>query len=122
MILYIISLLLIVLFTKYKKNQHYDWHIDNLANTYITAQNCNTNGKYRKLSFSINLSDPKDFEGGEFYFEFLNSPNNNIVECKEIKQKGTIIIFPSFVKHKVAPITKGERNSLVGWVLGYPFK
>ena len=56
------------------------------------------------------------------YFEFLNSPNNNIVECKEIKQKGTIIIFPSFVKHKVAPITKGERNSLVGWVLGYPFK
>ena len=109
-------------FNKYKKNQHYDWHIDNLANTYITAQNCNTNGKYRKLSFSINLSDPKDFEGGEFYFEFLNSPNNNIVECKEIKQKGTIIIFPSFVKHKVAPITKGERNSLVGWVLGYPFK
>ena len=90
----------------------YDWHMDLGAGW----------GSLRKLSVTINLSDPKDFEGGEFYFEFLNSPNNNIVECKEIKQKGTIIIFPSFVKHKVAPITKGERNSLVGWVLGYPFK
>tara|TARA_R100001015_G_C4631582_1_gene194198 strand:+ start:2611 stop:3231 length:621 start_codon:yes stop_codon:yes gene_type:complete len=109
-------------FTKYKKNQHYDWHLDNLTSTYDTPHNPNIHGTYRKLSFSINLSDPKDFKGGEFYFEFLNSPINNVVECLEIKEKGSIIIFPSFVKHKVAAITKGERNSLVGWALGYPFK
>ena len=109
-------------FTKYKKNQHYDWHLDNLANTYNCPQNPKAHGKYRKISFSINLSDPKDFEGGEFYFEFLNSPVNEIAECVQLKEKGTIIFFPSFVKHKVAPVTKGERNSLVGWTLGYPFR
>ena len=109
-------------FTKYKKNQHYDWHVDNLSNAWNTPNNPNTNGKYRKLSFSINLSDPKDFEGGEFYFEFLNNPENNVVECKEIREKGSIIVFPSFVKHKVSPVTQGERNALVGWALGYPFK
>jgi len=109
-------------FTSYKKNQHYDWHLDNLSKTWNAPNNPTVHGKYRKLSFSINLSDPKDFKGGEFYFEFLSVPENKIVECKELKEKGTIIFFPSFVKHRVAPVTEGKRNALVGWNLGYPFK
>jgi predicted 2-oxoglutarate/Fe(II)-dependent dioxygenase YbiX len=46
----------------------------------------------------------------------------HLVQCKEILPKGSIIIFPSFVWHRVKPVTKGARYSLVVWNLGYPFK
>ncbi|MFT7073376.1 MAG: PKHD-type hydroxylase [Patiriisocius sp.] len=65
---------------------------------------------------TIQLSDPNDYEGGDLRFminkEIVNAP----------KEKGTIIIFPSFIMHRVTPITKGTRQSIVGWVSGPPYR
>ena len=70
----------------------------------------------RKLSLSIQLTDPKEYEGGEL---FLYGDENGD-EMK--KEQGTLILFPSYVLHEVKPVTKGERNSLVSWVTGQQFK
>lgn len=103
-------------FTSYKKNQHYDWHSD-IGKTHI-------NGKIRKLSCVINLTDPKKFKGGDFYFA-LDKPSGigrKEINFKELKNQGTVVVFPSFVYHKVKPITQGNRYSLVIWGLGESFK
>lgn len=66
----------------------------------------------RKLSFSIQLSDPSDYEGGELIlFE-------NDKEFKAPKEKGTIIFFESDIMHEVKPVKKGTRYALVSWVQG----
>jgi PKHD-type hydroxylase len=84
-------------------------------------------GKIRKLSVTISLSDPKTYKGGELEFDFRNKDNSkngvsNIQECKEIKRKGSVVVFPSHLWHRVKPVTKGIRYSLVVWNLGEPFK
>jgi PKHD-type hydroxylase len=74
---------------------------------------------------TVTLSDPKDYKGGELEFDFRNlDPDKkaNIVKCKEILPKGSLVVFPSFVWHRVCPVKSGERNSLVIWNLGYPFR
>ena len=110
-------------FTIYKKNQFYDWHCDSFTEPY-NNENINYNGKIRKLSVTCNLSDPNDYEGGELQFDFRNKGDGkpNIVTCKEILPKGSLVVFPSHVWHRVTPVTKGTRYSLVIWTLGYPFK
>ena len=111
-------------FTKYKKGQYYDWHCDSWDKPY-DAPNTPSHGKIRKLSVTVSLSDPKDYKGGELEFDFRNNmPNKkaNIRKCKEILPKGSLVVFPSFVWHRVCPVKSGERNSLVIWNLGYPFK
>lgn len=70
----------------------------------------------RKLSMSIQLSDPKNYEGGELCFYNVEDP---IVLDKK---QGQMIMFPSYVLHEVKPVTKGERISLVAWFTGKPFK
>ena len=84
----------------------------------------NFNGKIRKLSSIINLSKPGDYEGGNLEFDFrnLSEKSSNIRVCNEIKEQGSIVIFPSFIYHRVTPITKGTRHSLVSWTVGYPWK
>jgi PKHD-type hydroxylase len=113
-------------FTKYKKGQYYDWHCDSWDKPYWREnQNDPTNGKIRKLSVTVTLSDPKDYKGGELEFDFRNlDPDKkpNIKKCKEILPKGSLVVFPSFVWHRVCPVKSGERNSLVIWNLGWPFK
>ena len=113
-------------FTKYKLNQYYDWHCDSWDKPYMTNNPQDpTNGKIRKLSVTVTLSDPKDYKGGELEFDFRNlDPDKkaNIVKCKEILPKGSLVVFPSFVWHRVCPVKSGERNSLVIWNLGYPFR
>ena len=69
----------------------------------------------RKISFSIQLSDPDDYEGGEL---LLNHGN----DCVVSKTKGSMTLFPSFTVHEVKPVTKGIRYSLVGWVVGDKLK
>tara|TARA_R100000664_G_C2732279_1_gene122564 strand:- start:176 stop:808 length:633 start_codon:yes stop_codon:yes gene_type:complete len=108
-------------FTKYKLNQYYDWHQDSYPGTYSEG---NKAGKTRKLSLTCNLSDGDEYIGGEL--EFLNlskRPDKKIqsIKCKEILKKGSIIVFPSFVWHRVTPVTKGTRYSLVAWNCGNPF-
>ena len=113
-------------FTKYQKGQYYDWHCDSWDRPYIREHaNDPSHGKIRKLSVTVTLSDPKDYKGGELEFDFRqNDPDKKrqIVKCKEILPKGSLVVFPSFVWHRVCPVTRGERNSLVIWNLGYPFR
>jgi len=109
-------------FTKYSKGQHYDWHCDTFDHPYI-SEDSNYSGKIRKLSVTCSLSDPEDYEGGELEFQFRDGVNANETRvCKEVSPKGSIVVFPSHVWHRVRPVTKGTRYSLVIWNLGYPFK
>ena len=111
-------------FTKYKLNQHYDWHCDSWEAPYANKDNPDTFGKIRKLSVTCSLSNPEDYEGGELEFDFRNMDpdKQSIRKCAEIKPRGSIVVFPSHVWHRVKPVTKGTRYSLVIWNLGYPFR
>ena len=108
-------------FTKYKLNQFYDWHCDSWDKTY-------PNGKIRKLSVTCQLSDQTEYKGGELEFDFRNydpymrDEVEHVKQAKDILTKGSIIVFPSFVWHRVKPVTEGTRYSLVLWNLGKPFK
>ena len=77
-----------------------------------------TNMSVRKLSISIQLTDPKEYEGGEL--KLYDGDDEEAITMD--KAQGTLIIFPSYILHEVMPVTKGERNSLVSWVTGKPFK
>ena len=108
-------------FTKYKPGQYYDWHCDNWEGVY--EKEGPTKGKIRKLSVTVSLSDEQDYSGGELEFQFRNVDNPKVKHaCKEILPKGSLVVFPSFVWHRVKPVTKGVRYSLVVWNLGYPFR
>tara|TARA_Y100000592_G_C5434014_1_gene299816 strand:- start:124 stop:759 length:636 start_codon:yes stop_codon:yes gene_type:complete len=115
-------------FTKYKLNQYYDWHCDSWDKPYDKPNNPREHGKIRKLSMTCQLTDGSEYEGGELEFDFRNyDPHvrdelKHLKQAKEILPKGSIIVFPSFVWHRVKPVTKGVRYSLVMWNLGYPFK
>ena len=92
---------------------HYDFHID--GNGYTRPPN---NNLVRKLSASVLLTDPKNFEGGEFEFKFGNNSTDFTVDM----DKGDIILFPSYILHRVRPVTKGTRYSLVIWACGKPLR
>ena len=106
-------------FTKYEgnKKQHYSWHSDEDTEKEIGQP-------VRKLSTIIMLSDPKNFEGGDLEFYNYSPPKrkNKILKTHHLKQQGTIITFPSFVIHRVLPVPKGLRYSLVVWHKGPRFK
>ena len=112
-------------FTKYNKGQYYDWHCDGWDKPYQRKEGDPSNGKVRKLSVTLSLSDEKDYTGGELEFDFRNlDPNKkpNVRKCTEILPKGSLVVFPGFVWHRVCPVKKGSRYSLVMWNLGWPFK
>jgi PKHD-type hydroxylase len=115
-------------FTKYKLNQYYDWHCDSWDIPYDTPQDLNKHGKIRKLSVTCQLTDGSEYKGGELQFDYRNyepnirKENKHVITVKEILPKGSVVVFPSFVWHRVKPVTKGTRYSLVIWNLGYPFK
>ena len=96
-------------FTEYRSHEggKYDWHHDVNWN----AQE----GLDRKLSISIQLSDKTDYLGGDFEFEEINS-------SMDFKGIGTIIIFPSYLRHRVTLVTSGTRRSLVAWFYGPSWK
>jgi PKHD-type hydroxylase len=113
-------------FTKYKTNQYYDWHSDSWPKPY--EKEGPEKGKIRKLSMTCQLTDGSEYSGGELEFDFRNydppyrDETSHVRKATEILPKGSIIIFPSFVWHRVKPITSGTRYSLVVWHLGNPFK
>jgi len=94
-------------FTEYSKGGFYDWHMD-----------LDLNGEHeppvRKISMTCLLSDPSTFKGGELEFMEKNKIPN--------LQQGQAIFFASFIRHRVAPVKKGMRRSLVMWFGGTPFK
>jgi len=112
-------------FTKYKLNQYYDWHCDSDSKPYEKG---NDKGMIRKLSMTCQLTDGSEYEGGELEFDFrqydphMRDESKHLQKAKEILPKGSIIVFPSFVWHRVKPVTKGTRYSLVMWSTGYPYK
>ena len=85
---------------------HYDWHMDFGENASST----------RKLSMSIQLTDSDEYEGGDLEFML----HRNIIKAP--RKKGTLILFPSYIMHRVIPVTKGTRQSLVFWIHGPPYK
>ena len=93
-------------YTEYHGNQEakYDWHHDVDWNK--------NDGRDRKLSVTVQLSDPSDYEGGHFEFGEVEEP------LPESRDKGTILIFPSYLQHRVAPVTSGVRKTLVAWFEG----
>ena len=102
-----ISMLEPLQYSQYDSNQggHYDWHYDTMMR--------NPGQNIRKLSFSLGLNN--DYEGGEL--EFFSKK-------RDIKYKlglGDFVMFPSFIPHKVHPVTKGIRKTLVGWIHGPNF-
>lgn len=99
-----------VQFTEYHgtDNGKYDWHYD----TYFE----NPSPYDRKLSVVIQLSDPREYEGGSFEFFGMQSPQ------EEFTRKGSVLVFPSFYFHRVLPVTSGTRYSLVTWVEGPKFR
>lgn len=109
-------------FTKYKINQHYDWHCDSWDKPYDKPGI--ENGLIRKISMTCQLTDGSEYEGGELEFDFRNKhpDKQNKMLCNEILSKGSIVLFPSFVWHRVKPVTSGTRYSLVVWNLGKSFK
>lgn len=72
----------------------------------------------RKISFSVQLSDPEEYRGGDlkFFLDGLNSVADRVKIGS--KEKGTIIFFPSNIFHEVTPVTEGKRYSLVSWING----
>ena len=116
-------------FTKYKLNQYYDWHNDPWDKPYDRKnKNAPDHGKVRKLSMTCQLTDGSEYTGGELEFDFRNYDPNMRDESKHIRSvpeilpKGSIVIFPSHLWHRVKPVTRGTRYSLVVWHLGNPFK
>lgn len=91
----------------YDDGGHYDWHIDMSAGFPLNQ---------RKISMTVQLVDGSDYEGGDF--EVMRGRD---VE-KLPKGKGTVLIFPSYLLHRVAPVTGGVRKSLVLWLGGASFK
>lgn len=94
-------------YTVYEANNkgHYDWHPDEEVCVGIARKSA------RKLSLTVQLSDPSDYEGGVFEFNKYDLPD-------VIKNKGTVLVFPSPQLHRVTPVTKGVRKSLVAWFEG----
>jgi len=94
-------------FTEYSNGGFYDWHID-------SDVNCVNEPPVRKISMTCLLSNENEFEGGGL--ELMS-------EGKFARPKqGHAIFFASFIRHRVVPVTKGTRRSLVMWFGGTPFK
>jgi len=123
-------------YTRYEKGEYYNWHNDSglsihfkpkfnggvegapINNKDAHLDYLNKQTEYvRKLSFTLQLSDPDDYEGGNV--ELINEANQNYIAPR---QRGSIILFDSRTQHRVNKITKGIRRSIVGWVVGPRWK
>ena len=91
--------------TRYDKNHFYGWHSD-----YGTSAD---KGLTRKLSMSIILSDPEEYSGGKLQFIDYQGKVQNVD-----KTRGTVVVFDSRTPHRVTPVLRGQRISLVAWMMG----
>ena len=107
--------------TRYRKGGFYYFHQDGKGDhltAYNEPENAFMHGHVRKLSMTTLLSD--SYEGGEFEFASYAKEKCNI-SIPEFSKVGSIVVFPSSMEHRVAPVTKGIRHSLVTWFVGPPF-
>lgn len=94
-------------FTEYTAiGDKYDAHVDKMFN-----------GRVRKLTFTLQLTKPEKYKGCNL--ELITNEKDNVKICRDI---GYLAMFPSYICHRVTPLEKGTRHSLVGWITGKPFK
>ena len=99
-----------VQFATYKKQDFYDYHRD-----------CDIEQpSYRKLSVTVQLSDPETYRGGDLFIRHFWGKDNLPIN-EELRNRGTIIVFPSILLHSVTRLIKGTRYSLVQWYSGPDF-
>ena len=85
------------------QEDHYDWHHD---------VNWNGQSQYdRKISLTVQLSDPATYEGGDFEFDEVKTN-------ADFRSRGTVLVFPSYLRHRIHPVTSGTRQALVAWFSG----
>ena len=107
-------------FAEYKDGGFYGWHQD--------ASGIDPNNETRKLSLTLVLSDPNTFEGGELQFYSGDRPLEDMGDMtgeqvqQDIQAQGTVVVFDSRDFHRVTPVTKGVRHSVVCWTVGPNFK
>lgn len=107
-------------FAEYQNGGFYGWHQD--------ASGIEPNNETRKLSLTLVLSKPDNFEGGELQFYNGDRPMEDMGEItaeqvtNDIKAQGSVICFDSRDFHRVTPVTKGVRHSIVCWTVGPNFK
>lgn len=89
----------------YRAGHFYDWHMD-IGKGSLSA---------RKLSLSVQLSEPAAYDGGDLEIQYREGG-------PAPRDVGTVIVFPAYLSHRVSPVTRGERWSLVAWVHGPPFR
>ncbi len=99
--------------TRYSPGGFYDFHIDGFSSKRFSVK-----GNCRKISMSVQLNE--DYEGGEF--QIARCRLGKLEKDTLSKSLGSIILFPSTLEHRVAPITSGIRFSLVAWFLGPPLR
>ena len=117
-------------YTRYAKGMFYGWHNDaGLSTQYKPVANGNRMEglgqdfvnenieMVRKLSFSLQLSHPDDYEGGNV--QLLDEAGKSYITPR---QRGTIVLFDSRTQHRVLKVTKGVRKSIVGWTVGPRWK
>ena len=124
-------------YTKYSEGQYYNWHNDAGISNYYKPQYVGNSGNFdddpdnlqttdflkascelvRKLSFTLQLSDPDEYEGGNV--QLIDDTGKSYIAPR---QRGTIILFDSRTQHRVIKVKKGVRKSIVGWVLGPRWK
>ena len=124
-------------YTKYSEGQYYNWHNDAGISNYYKPQYVAISGYsdedsdnlqvtdflktscelVRKLSFTLQLSDPDEYEGGNV--QLIDDSGKSYIAPR---QRGTIILFDSRTQHRVIKVKKGVRKSIVGWVLGPRWK
>ena len=92
-------------FVEYSGEQgaHYDWHHD--------VQWNGQSGLDRKLSVTVQLSSADEYAGGDFEFDELKTN-------ADFRSKGTVLVFPSYLRHRIHPVTSGTRRALVAWFFG----
>jgi len=101
-----------VQFARYRDGGYYDWHQD--------TSGINPHGESRKLSLTFSLSEPKTYEGGHLEFYRGERPMEEQV-IEDIRGQGSVVVFDSRDYHRVTPVTKGTRYSIVCWTVGPNF-
>ena len=104
-------------YTTYETGQFYGWHPDQHSEPYPDGP---FKGMTRKLSVTIQLSDPGDYDGGDFEVrDYCDYDARQTLTT--MRPRGSVLVFPSFLMHQVSPVSRGVRRSLVCWIVGPPF-
>jgi len=100
-------------YTEYDASEkgHYDWHQDIGPGI----------GSLRKISMTVQLSAPEEYEGGVLEY-YVGGPLDGEGHTKLMKKQGSVLVFPSYMPHRVTPVTKGIRKSFVLWLGGSSYK